>query len=153
MSFNLVELEKKIRDRLNAGSLATESQGAHNTVAPGDTVLGDGQKPVVVFFLISGTFSHAWAAASAESTAEALYEVAVYDARENGLVNLETVYGLVFGDAKENGLSPTYGLHMWQVTGMSGVENCRLEAVDFGTRHDPENLCYWQTFRVHATEA
>jgi hypothetical protein len=152
MSFNLVALEKKIRDRLNAGDLASASQGAHNTVAPGDTQLGDGQLPVVVVYLISGTYSHAWSS-TAESTAEALYEVAVYDARENGLVNLEAVYGLIFGDAKENGLTPTYGLHMWEVTGMTGVENCRLEAADFGTRHDPENLCYWQTFRVFATEA
>lgn len=153
MSFNLVELEKKITDRLSAAPLASQIQSAYNTVAPSDTVLGPGNLPLIVFQLASAEESGAWADGSAESTVEATYDVAVIDSRENGFDNLMTAFGSVYGDAQENGLSPTYGLHLWEVTGMTGIANCRLQADGMRTEHDSDNLVYIRSFRVFATEA
>lgn len=146
---NIVEIEKKIRDRLSAAPLAAATQGAFNTIVDGDASVAFGSKPLIVFTLVSGTYS---VSTFAENMGEAVYQVSVFDHRSNGLVNLMDVVSKVFGDSG-GGLSPTYGLDRWKITGMTHNTDCRMEAVDFGTQHTEAELHYWQTFRVIAQEA
>lgn len=147
---NIVEIEKKIRDRLSAAPLAAATQGAFNTIVDGDASVVVGSKPLIVFTLVSGTYQ---VSTFAENMGEAVFQVSVYDHRANGLVNLMDVVSKVFGDSKGTDNTPTHGLNRWLITGMTYNEDCRMEAVDFGTQHTDEELHYWQTFRVTAQEA
>lgn len=150
MSFNLVTLEKAIRDRLTAGLAGVIQGSAHNTVAPDTARLEQGVRPLVVFTLVSGSYADS---TFETNVASAVYQVAVMDHRANGMENLTAVFGRVYGDSAENGLSPTYGLHKWQVTGAAGIEKCRFEAGNFRTQHDAESLVYIQEFSVIVSEA
>ena len=149
MSLILADVEAKILARLNASPIVPAAQGAYNTVSPNDVQIAIGSKPYVVFTLVSGTYADS---TFEKNVATAVYQVSIFDHRGNGSVNLYDVAGKVFGDSSGTDNAPTYGLARWKITGMTNVEDCMVEHVDFMTQHEPDALHYWHTFRVTATE-
>lgn len=148
MSFNLIEIESKIADRLNASPIVPAAQGAWNTVAPPTIQVADGSTPLIIYNLVSAVASDTFV----DNSLSCVYDVHVYDHIINGLPNLTDVYGKVYGDSKGTDNNPTYGLHRWLITGMTNTVDCRVVFLNVRTQHEPDILHYVLTFSIEVAE-
>ena len=149
MSFNLIEIESKIGDRLNASPIVPAAQSAWNTVAPPTTQVADGSTPLIIYNLVSAVASDA----CDQNGMSCVYDVHVYDHINNGPPPVTDVYGKVYGDSGGTDNNPTYGLHRWKITGMTDTADCFVELLSVRTQHEPDILHYVLTFSIEATEA
>lgn len=149
MSFNLIEIESKIADRINASPIVPAAQGAWNTVAPPTIQVADGSTPLIIYNLVSAVASDTFV----ENSLSCVYDVHVYDHIINGLPNLIDVYGKVYGDSEGTDNNPTYGLHRWKITGMTDTADSFVECLSIRTQHEPDILHYVLSFSIEATEA
>lgn len=145
---NIVEIDKKIVDRLSAAPLAAATQGAFNTIADGDAAVAPGSRPLIIVTHVSGVGGDTFDT----NIGESVYQVSVFDHRANGMVNIADVVSKVFGNSYGTDNAPTYGLHRWKMTGMTYNADCMLARDQFGTQHTADELHYWQTFKVTAQE-
>lgn len=151
MSFNpMVEVEEKIGIRLNSFPIIPASQSAWNTQADRDITIEKGGKPYIVFMMISIDFT---VGSFEKNAAEIVYQVSVYDHRDNGYDNLHDVIGKITGNSDGTDNNPTFGLNRWLITGMSDTADCRMELVTGFTQHEADVFNYGLTFKVTAVEA
>jgi len=155
MSFNPWAPEGAIITRLKSHvALVSATQGIFNTVAiDGDGTeisIGAGLQPFVVMTHVSGTFSNT---TFRTNIASSLYQVSVFDSPMNGDDAAKTVAGYVFGDSEGTDNNPTFGLHRWQISGVTDMANATMVAESYGTLHTADALHYWMTFSIENVEA
>jgi len=155
MSFNPFAPEGAIITRLKSHvALVTATQGIFNTVAVdgdgSDITIGPGKQPFVVLTHVSGTFGNT---TFGTNIASSLYQVSVFDHKNNGDDAAKTVAGYVFGDSKGTDNNPTYGLHRWTISGVTGMADSMMTADSYGAPHTDKALHYWMTFSIENVEA
>ena len=155
MSFNPFAPEGAIITRLKSHvALVTATQGIFNTVAVdgdgSDITIGPGKQPFVVLTHVSGTFGNT---TFRTNIASSLYQVSVFDHKNNGDDAAKTVAGYVFGDSEGTDNDPTYGLARWKMTSVTDMAGATMVPESYGTLHDAAALHYWMTFSIENVEA
>lgn len=150
MSFNPFAPEGPMRARLLTHvALTTAVQGVYNTVAPDDISLGRGKMPVVVITHVSTPFNDSFQYNAVTAT----YQVSVYDSKLNGDDAAKTIVGYVIGNSEGTDNAPTYGLHRWQMTGVTDTAASLMRGLECRSLHDGDTLHYAITFEVEIQEA
>lgn len=150
MSFNPFAPEGAINNRLQSDvTLLAAVQGIYNTAIPDDLSIRNTLKPIVVVTHLSGSFDDTFV----NNMVSHEYQVSVFDSRNNGVVPAQTVLARIIGNSRGTDNNPTYGLHRWQVSSVSGMENARMRGRQVGAPHDAEAYHYWVTFAIEVQEA